>query len=49
MQVAAEVFERGKQGGQFMLRIQAAQFLQTAAEKVGIDGIELFIHGRLTF
>ena len=47
VEVAAEMFERREQRRQFMLRVQPAQLLQAAAQKIGINGIELLVHGRL--
>ena len=44
VQVAAEMFERGEERGQFALRAELAQFLQAGAQKVRINGIEVFIH-----
>jgi hypothetical protein len=37
MQVVAEVFERGEQGGQFPLRPQLAQFFEAGPQEIGVD------------
>ena len=46
VQVAAEVLQRGEERGQFALGSELVQFLQAGPQKIRIDGVKVFAHGR---